>query len=118
MIPDWDQAMDPAWNALPPVAEAAPADASPDGVALGAYPDARAVRDALLALPGHAAPRIDAQRVERLPPAVLQVVLAAARDADAAGSRLTVVNPSFAFSLAFEAYGFGGSNEPFFVEYA
>jgi hypothetical protein len=39
-------------------------------------------------------------------------------EADAAGRRAVVVSPSFAFSLAFESFGFGADNEPFTVEYA
>ncbi len=106
-----------------PAAPAAAADepaeppSAASGVALAASPDAAALKAALLGAMERGEARIDAAAVERLPGPALQVLLAAMRDERAAGRSLVVANPSFAFSLAFEAYGFGADTEPFTVEY-
>lgn len=42
---------------------------------------------------------------------------AAGLDLDRRGDRLVAINPSFAFGLAFEAFGFSGDWEAFTVEY-
>ncbi len=118
-------AVDDVWGDPPPPVPAddsayAPAvgqAADPGSVVLDANPDARALREALLGALDTGAPVVEAGGVERLTPAAFQVLLAAMRDAAAAGARLVVRNPSFAFSLTFEAFGLGGDNEPFTVEY-
>lgn len=61
--------------------------------------------------------RIDARQVQRFPASCLQLLLAAHAELQAAGRRLVVLNPSFAFGLAFEALGFEGEREIFTVEY-
>jgi anti-anti-sigma regulatory factor len=94
-----------------------PADAAGGALRLGRAPDARELRDALLALPPDASPAIDASEVERISCAAFQVLLATLRAAAARGGKLRVLNPSFAFTLAFEAFGLGGDDEPFTVEY-
>jgi anti-anti-sigma regulatory factor len=98
------------------LSEEAP-EAAAGAVMLAADPDARELKEALVAALAAGAPAVDASPVERLSPAAFQVLLAAMRDASAAGARLTVRNPSFAFSLTFEAFGLGGDDEPFTVEY-
>jgi anti-anti-sigma regulatory factor len=108
-----------AWAAAPLGIDPQPdlVDA-PGAIRLDANTDARALRDALLALPAGDPVRIDASQVERLSGSVLQLLLVAVKHAEAADSRLTIVDPSFAFSLAFEAFGLGGTDEPFNVEYS
>jgi anti-anti-sigma regulatory factor len=96
-----------------------PSPVSGDGpIRLDTCPDARALRAALLAAQPLADARLDASQVARLPLPAIQVLLAAVHEAGAAGGRLTVLDPSFAFTLAFEALGLGGDDEPFNVEYS
>jgi len=92
-------------------------EASP-AVKLGAQPQARDIRDAMLALPTLAGARIDASEVEKLSAPTIQVLLCAFRDAARDGAPIAVLSPSFVFSLALETYGFGGDREPFTVEYS
>lgn len=61
--------------------------------------------------------RVDARHVRRFPASCLQLLLAVHAELQAAGRRLVVLNPSFAFGLAFEALGFEGEREIFTVEY-
>jgi hypothetical protein len=108
-----------AWDE-PPVLSGGTADDAGFGaapIALAASPDPTALREALLAA-GPAGARLEAGAVARLSGAALQVLLAAMAEARAAGADVAVINPSFAFLLTFEAYGFGADNEPFTVEYS
>lgn len=117
MMSGWDDAptvRDVGWAGGPEPADGAGAAA----IRLGPRPKAGEVRQALLDLPALAAARIDASEVEKLSAPMLQVLLAAFRDAAREGAPVVVASPSFAFSLAFETYGFGGEREPFTVEYS
>ncbi len=49
---------------------------------------------------------------------MIQLVLAACQTAKSDGAQLTIIDPSFAFTLAFEAFGFGPDNEPYAVEFS
>jgi hypothetical protein len=112
MTGDWAADLpQPGWDDAP----AAPPQPDASALILAPCPDAAALRIALMAQP---APRLDASAVEKLPGPALQVLLAAMRDARAAGDSVVILNPSFAFSLTFEAFGFGADNEPFTVEYS
>lgn len=102
------------WDAEP--ALETPSDGIP-ALKLGAKPQARDIREAMLALPTLAGARIDASEVEKLAAPTIQVLLCAFKDAARAGSPMAVISPSFVFSLAFETYGFAGDHEPFTVEY-
>jgi anti-anti-sigma regulatory factor len=113
--PGWSE---PGWSDDISAAAAAPDAGGDERLRLEPTPDARALRDALLAAGSAPSVRIDASQVERLPGPAMQTLLALARDAAAEGGRITVLDPSFAFSLAFEAFGLGGDNEPFNVEYS
>ncbi len=131
----WDdgaQAASAGWDdAAPPLDDSGGedggwgADDSDDGseavddglIRLGAKPDAATLRDALLALTDLGEARVDASEVERLSGPAFQVLLIAMRDALFAGSKIRIVNPSFAFGLCFEAFGLGGDLEPFQAEY-
>jgi anti-anti-sigma regulatory factor len=105
-------------DSLESSAEQMPAEIETSPVVhLGDNPVARDVRDALLALQHVETATVDASKVERLAAPVLQVLLAAFKEAASHGSKIAVRNPSFAFTLAFEAFGLGGDNEPFIVEY-
>ncbi|MGL4975222.1 MAG: STAS domain-containing protein, partial [Bosea sp. (in: a-proteobacteria)] len=76
------------------------------------------LKELLLAAALCSPPRMDASGVERLSASAMQVLMAAMQDALRQGERWRVLSPSFAFTLSFEAYGLGGSNEPFTVEYS
>lgn len=91
--------------------------ASDAALPLGDNPDPEALLAALRSWPDGRPPRFDGSAVTRLSMPALQVILAAIRDAAATGGRLIVQDPSFAFTLAFEAFGFGGADEPFTSEY-
>jgi anti-anti-sigma regulatory factor len=93
------------------------AHAAAAAIPLRGTPDAAALLAALRAWPAGESPRLDASEATHLPMPVLQVLLAAMRAASAIGGRLTIRNPAFAFSLAFEALGFTEADEPFTVEY-
>lgn len=112
----WDDRWEEAAEAAVP-SEAAQASHE-EIVALSARPEAETLQRALLgamAQPGDVA--FDAGAVERLDVAAMQVLLAAMLDLKRRGDRLVAVNPSFAFGLAFEAFGFAGETEAFTVEY-
>jgi hypothetical protein len=94
-----------------------PSSFEPPAVALEANPSPRALHDALLAFPDGEPLRLDASAVERLSAPAMQVLIAALVPSAAGDQRAAVLNPSFAFTLAFEAYGLGGDNEPFTVEF-
>lgn len=107
-----------AWAAAAGDAATVPTDPfDPSAVTLEANPSPRALREALLAVPDGELLRLDASAVERLTAPAMQVLLAALVPGAAEGRRASVLNPSFAFTLAFEAYGLGGDNEPFTVEF-
>jgi hypothetical protein len=130
----WDDSVSPANDAAPaaisgdgwetspaPLTAGGPADVDSNGsaaVTLTEDPDAAALLAALRALPEGSTPRIDGSAVARLSMPALQVLLAAMREAGEAGARLAIRDPSFALSLAFEAFGFCGPDEPFTVEYS
>jgi anti-anti-sigma regulatory factor len=98
--------------------EPAPGPAPATAIDLGTRPDAAALVEALIGWPSDVAPLVDASRVERLSGAAMQVLLAGSAEAARQGRRLRVLNPSFAFTLVFEAFGLGGDNEPFVVEFS
>ncbi len=109
----WDDA--PTLEAEPELAATSAADGT---IRLSAEPDADALqRDFLTALVQLGDIAVEASQVERLPAAALQVLLAAGLDLAGRGDRLIAVNPSFAFGLAFEAFGFVEGREAFHVEY-
>jgi anti-anti-sigma regulatory factor len=86
-------------------------------ITLGESPDAEHLLQDLLARPPGEPPRLNASAVTHLSVPALQVLLSAMRETAAGGGRLVIQDPSFALNLAFEAFGFAGSNEPFTVEY-
>lgn len=116
---DWDASpsfpdlagLDTASPLSPPAAEA-------PSLRLGAVPVARGLHEALLRRTAEDPVVLDASEVERLSGPVLQVILAAIIEASGRGAQVVVRDPSFAFTLTFEAYGLGGDNEPFTVEYS
>jgi hypothetical protein len=117
-VTGWDETPAPDlpsddWSDVPDAV--APADAP---VVLPEVPDAAALLAAILARPPALPLRFAANAVQRLGCPALQVLLGAMREAAAGGSRAVVVDPSFAFTLAFESFGFGGETEPFTVEYS
>jgi anti-anti-sigma regulatory factor len=105
------------WDDAPVTATSKSGGAAGD-VALSEAPDAPTLLRELQAHSTETPLRFLADQVERLSPAALQTLIAAMREADTAGRTAVVVSPSFAFSLAFESFGFGADNEPFTVEYA
>jgi anti-anti-sigma regulatory factor len=113
---NWEE---PAHNSLPALDP--PCDAQQDDghstVCLPADPDAHDLKELLLVTAGSGYPRIDASLVARLSGPAMQVLLVAMQDALRAGQKRRVLSPSFAFTLSFEAYGLGGTHEPFTVEY-
>jgi STAS domain len=120
---EWDSnallSADTAWDDATGAAgaENSAGTVADDLLCLSADPDPRDLKDALIAATGTGHMRIDASAVERLSGPAMQVLLAAMQDALGDGRKLDVLSPSFAFTLSFEAYGLGGSNEPFTVEY-
>ncbi|MCU0885234.1 MAG: STAS domain-containing protein [Beijerinckiaceae bacterium] len=62
--------------------------------------------------------RIDAGQAVQLPLAWLQLLVSAARTAQARGASVTVLNPSFAFLFSFEALGLDPERDFFTLEYA
>jgi anti-anti-sigma regulatory factor len=105
------------WDDAPVAADQGNGGADSD-VVLADVPDAAALLRQLQAHHAGSQLRVLADQVQRLGTAALQVLVTAMTEADAAGRRVIVVSPSFAFSLAFESFGFGADNEPFIVEFA
>jgi anti-anti-sigma regulatory factor len=60
---------------------------------------------------------IDASDVERLPSSLVQIITAAARDLHIEGRRCIILNPSIAFTLAFETLGLDCASGFFTTEY-
>ena len=102
------------WSDAPPSVDGAGDE--PSLIRLGSDPAPDDLHAALLERGAGA--RVDASAVERLRTPVVQILLAAMRQATDAGRPMAVVSPSFAFSLTFEAFGLGGDHEPFTVEYS
>ncbi|MCA3563574.1 MAG: hypothetical protein IOC90_04435 [Methylocystis sp.] len=86
-------------------------------ILLGSVPDPDTLRAALMASSPEKPPRLDASEVKHLSMPALQIMLAAMRET-AGGGRVVIQDPSFALNLAFEAFGFVGTDEPFTVEYS
>lgn len=89
----------------------------PRTIFLDHAPSAREVRQQLLSLQPDEPPVIEAEAVVRLSVAMIQLLLSAAKQAVMAGQGMTIINPSFAFTLAFRTFGFAEMTEPFTVEY-
>ena len=60
---------------------------------------------------------IDASDVERMPTSIVQLLVATARDLNNEGRRCIIVNPSIAFTLAFETLGLDCASGFFTTEY-
>jgi anti-anti-sigma regulatory factor len=89
----------------------------PRTILLDHAPSAKDIREQLLHLRPDEPPVFDAEAVERLSTTMVQILLSCMKHAIMAGQEVVVLNPSFAFNLAFRAFGFADSTELFSVQY-